>query len=393
MKTTHYLRYWILLLPHIGLSIMMTFTVLISSNTYALSATGKAAMGYLYGFPIVLMDETLQGLTGPERSCSLGADINTFTHVTDIPDANFKAVVRPNVDTLYSSAMLDLSTGPQLLEMPAVEDRYVLMALLDAWSNNFAGVGTQSHGEGEGRYVIVGPDWRGHTPHGYTRIKAPTNLVWIIGRTEVWGEEDIPAVNNIQHQYQLSPLLHGVHNHLNKNQFKYIGKNTENCVDDKNKTPPIDVVKGLNGEEFFTRLSSLIEQQPPVKDQQWMLKILGEIGVGPYATKSVNDLSRFEKRQLNSGINIAQASIDAAITAMGLGGWGPNPDKIPLGDYNQRYLIRAIVAQVGFGANQGQYAVYQNNSRDDQHLRLDGENTYTFTIKGDDLPDVNAFGQ
>ena len=96
-------------------------------------------MGYVYGFPIVLMGETLDGMTGPERSCSLGADINTFKHVYEIPDERFKAVGRPNVDTLYSSAMLDLSSGPVLLDMPAVSDRYILMALVDAWSNNFAG--------------------------------------------------------------------------------------------------------------------------------------------------------------------------------------------------------------------------------------------------------------
>lgn len=123
---------------------------LMAFNAYSLSTSAIATMGYIYGLPIVLMDETKLGLTGEQRSCTLGTDINTLVNVLDIPDTDFKAVVRPNVDTLYTSAMFDLSSGLQLLNMPAVSDRYVLFAFLDAWSNNFAGVGTQTHGENEG---------------------------------------------------------------------------------------------------------------------------------------------------------------------------------------------------------------------------------------------------
>lgn len=369
-----------LIVPSYGFSILLLLSMLQTGNANALSLTSKAAIGYVYGFPIVLMDETLQGLIGPERSCSLGADINTFTHVTDIPDAHFKAVVRPNVDTLYSSAMLDLSSGPQLLDMPAVDDRYVLMALLDAWSNNFAGLGTQTHGIKEGKYAIVGPNWRGYIPREYKRIEAPTNLVWIIGRTEVLGEDDIATVNAIQQQYSLSHL-----------RYSKPTAPVETCVDDANKTPPIEAVKALSGEEFFTRLSTLVDLYPPNDTQAPMTEILSDLGVGADAKESITHFSRFDKQQLNLGITAAQAVIDAAITSIGFGGWGPNPDQIPLGDYDQRYFIRAVVAQVGFGANQGKYAVYQNNARDDDGARLDGNHTYTFTLNGDNLPPVDAF--
>ena len=123
-------------------SALLFVLVLTSQYAKATTTTAIAMEGYIYGFPIVLMDETRKGMTGPERSCTFGADINTFKHVFDLPDTDFKAVVRPNVDTLYSSAMLDLSESPVILTLPEVSDRYVLMALLDAWSNNFAGIDT-----------------------------------------------------------------------------------------------------------------------------------------------------------------------------------------------------------------------------------------------------------
>lgn len=344
------------------------------------STAAITAQGYVYGFPLVLMGETLRGLTGTERVCGLGTDLNTFAHVFERPDASFKAVVRPNVDTLYSSAMLDLAEGPQLLDMPAVPDRYVLMALLDAWSNNFAGVGTQSRGAGEGHYVIVGPDWEGALPDGYERIDAPTNLVWIVGRTEVWGEDDIPLVNAIQRQYRLTPWTH-----------EYQPSGITGCVPASEKTPPIDVVKSLSTEEFFSRLSELMIHNPPPAEDTDMVHALGQIGVGPEAQPLPSPLPWPKKLAMEIGRRTAQSSLVFATRLLGLTGWGPDPSLIPLGEYGRRYLIRAVVAQVGFGANRGEYAVYQNASRDSRHRLLNGKSVYTMTFTADQLPPVKAF--
>ena len=344
------------------------------------SIVSASAAGYIYGFPLVLMDETLNGLTGTERSCQLGTDLNTFMHVKDRPGPEFKAVVRPNVDTLYSSAMLDLSQGPMLLYMPAVRKRYVLMALLDAWSNNFAGVGSQSHGEGEGRYAIVGPDWEGDLPDGYERVDAPTNMVWVIGRTEVHDDADIPEVNRIQEQFTLTPLA--------GTALETVGAY---CVPDSEKTPPIAVVESLSGGEYFSRLGDLIERYPPPEEDAAMLKVLARIGVGPLAQKDLGDLSAAQVRRMEIGRNFGLASLNFATRLLGLNGWGPNPALIPLGDYGQRYFIRGVVAQVGFGANRGEFAVYQNAERDAERHRLSGDAVYSMTFAADDMPPVQAF--
>ena len=103
-----------------------------------------ASDGYVFGFPVLLMDQTYQAATEKPYLCGLGGPVNSFTHKFSIPGPDFRAVVRPNVDTLYSSAFLDLAEGPMVLEVPEVKDRFYLMAMLDAWTNNFAGPGGQS---------------------------------------------------------------------------------------------------------------------------------------------------------------------------------------------------------------------------------------------------------
>ena len=347
-----------------------------------LMATLTGAEGYAYGYPLVLMAETLAGMTGPTRACGFEGGVNDFFHVFNIPGPDFRAVVRPNVDTLYSSAFLDLSKGPQLLDMPAVPGRYVLMALLDAWSNNFAGLGTPSHGEQAGHYMIAGPGWTGATPAGYTRVDAPTNLVWIIGRTEVRDADDVATVNAIQRQYTLSPLS-GVR----------LPPDTSPCITrDESGTPPA-IVNRLPAVDYFSRLSTLIAQNPPPAADEPMLRKLATIGVGPYATRTVSDMPARTQLGLEWGKSMAQTTARLGLKLMGkTAPWTPDPSKIPLGDYGQQYMVRYVVAQIGFGANRNDLAVYQNAIQDGQRKALNGANqSYTITFPAGQLPPVDAF--
>lgn len=45
--------------------------------------------------------------------------------------ADFQDVVRPNVDTLYSLAILDLSAGDLVIEVPNITDRYWVFPFYD----------------------------------------------------------------------------------------------------------------------------------------------------------------------------------------------------------------------------------------------------------------------
>ncbi len=380
------MKYWYLGLT-IGLALLLSLagslSVFADEEGPALQVQTNliASDGYIFGFPVMLMDETRRAASKEPYICGLGGPINAFTHKFSPPDPDFKAVVRPNVDTLYSSAFLDLTEGPMVLKVPEVKDRFYLMAMLDAWTNNFAGPGTQSNGGEPETYLIAGPDWKKATPKGMKRINAPTNMVWIVGRTELKGEDDLAAANAVQRQYKVYPLTGPAPIRSNKP-----------CQPVGDQPVPEDTVRSLSGVDYFSRLDELIELYPPRPHDESKLKKLGQINVGPMAQGRVADLSASNRKALDSGIELGQKTLDNALGFGSRSAWAPDPKTVPLGNYGDGYLVRAVVSQVGFGANRNEYAVYQNAKKTGKGKLLDGSiGAYELTFAKGAAPPVNGF--
>jgi hypothetical protein len=86
---------------------------------------------YLYFYSLVTMDVTRKQLTNVVKPEGLQAPMNTFANIPTFPTAEMKAVVRPNFDTLYSSAWLDLTKEPMVVSVPDTHGRYYLLPMLD----------------------------------------------------------------------------------------------------------------------------------------------------------------------------------------------------------------------------------------------------------------------
>ena len=80
----------------------------------AIEAIGVDA--FVYTYPLVLMDLTRLQMTNIEAGKMAGrGPMMTFTHVRTYPEADHKEVVRPNFDTLYSLAWIDLTKEPAII--------------------------------------------------------------------------------------------------------------------------------------------------------------------------------------------------------------------------------------------------------------------------------------
>ncbi len=131
------------------------------------------------------------------------APLNSISHTHRFPTPDDKIIVRPNADTFYSSGWYTLDEGPLLIHVPEVRDRYYSIQLNDSWTNAFGYIGTRATGEEAGDYAVVGPGWTGTLPEGVQRFDSPTNILWIIGRTMVFGPDDVDNVAAIQEQIEI----------------------------------------------------------------------------------------------------------------------------------------------------------------------------------------------
>lgn len=132
--------------------------------------------------------------------------LNAFFHLRQLASPADRSVVRPNNDTLYSSAVVDLAlSGPLLLSVPDTGERYYSFQFIDMDTDVFEVVGRRSTGPGPARYLIVGPGWQGNVAAGISLIRAPQNRLWLLGRTLVDGPDDLAAVHALQDNYRLEP--------------------------------------------------------------------------------------------------------------------------------------------------------------------------------------------
>ena len=78
-----------------------------------------------YGYPL---------LAYAQWALPIISSVNTnhLKHRRQLANAADQTVVRPNVDTLYSEAVIDLSTSDLVMEVPFITDRYWLLPFYDA---------------------------------------------------------------------------------------------------------------------------------------------------------------------------------------------------------------------------------------------------------------------
>ena len=337
----------------------------------------------VYGLPLVIMDITKEKTTNVAKPEGFAAPINQFVNVRAFPDASFKDVVRANVDTLYSSAFLDLSAEPVVLSVPDTQGRYYLIPMIDAWTNIFASPGKRTTGTKAGHFAITGPGWSGTLPKGVTELKSPTNMVWIIGRTQTNGPKDYAAVHKVQDGYKLVPL-----SAFGKPYTPPPGT-VDPAID--MKTPPVEQLKKMTAEAFFTRMAMLLKANPPPASEAPLLDKLKAIGIVPGEKWDASKLDPAVAKGMSQSVSVALEKLEAASKETGapINGWRVPP--MILGNFGSEYGPRAVVALIGLGANLPQDAVYPSAFVDGEGKPLDGANRYVVHFDKDATPPVNAF--
>lgn len=345
-----------------------------------------ATKAYIFGFPLVIMNYTRKVRTNVPMVIKSTAPINQIGHATQFPDYEFTDVVKPNVDTYYSIAWLDLAKEPMVLTVPATK-RYYLLPILDAYTNVFESPGTRTTGTDAHTFLIAGPKWKGETPAGMKLIQSPTAMAWMIGRIQVNSQEDgATVVKNIQDGITLIP----------KSEYgnaSYVAPQGT-VVDDYNSIIPVKNTTELSIKDFFTKMALLMIENPPYEKDSTIIREMAKIGIITGEEFDVSDINPELKARLNAipekvvGIMNSQAST----SDNKINGWSASTMTNPaLANFGTDYKYRALISYWGLGANLQKDAIYPNAVNDFEGNPLTSDNKYLIHYSKEDIPPVNAF--
>jgi hypothetical protein len=349
---------------------------------------------YLYFYSLITMDVTRKQLTNLEpKPGGIGGPMNSFANVGAFPAADMRVVVRPNFDTLYSSGWLDLTKEPMVVSVPDTGGRYYLLPMLDMWTDVFASPGWRTTGTKAGNFLVTPPGWRPdlrekfaeefRLPDNTQRIDAPTPYVWIIGRTKTDGPDDYDAVHKIQAGYKITPL----------SQWGKEPVPPEVKIDPSidMKTPPKKQVDTMPAGQFFAYAAELLKLHPPHITDEPIIARLKRVGFEVGKSFDLDNADPAVQKGLASAPEDAQKLMAWKVPTLAriANYWSMNTDT--MGVYGNYYLKRAIVTQLGLGANLPEDAIYPLNLADADGKPLDGASNYTIHFDKGQTPPAQAF--
>lgn len=339
-------------------------------------AEAIAKEAFIYGYPMVENYKTMFAYAIYKDNPEYKAPFNQIYNDARVYTPEDTTVVTPNSDTPYSFLWADLRAEPLVLGVPEIEkERYYSLQFIDLYTYNFAYVGTATTGNGEGKFLLAGPNWKGEKPEGVKEvIRSDTDFVLIGYRTQLFDSADIDNVKKIQAGYTVELLS------------KFLGE-APPPAPSKVDFPPYspEKVKSL---EFFGYLSFLFRFCPTVPGDEAARAKFAEIGIVPGKPFDPDSLSPEMKNALESGMAAGMKAIDgkAAIEKSAADLFGTREFM------KNNYLNRAVGAKMGIYGNSKSEAYYFLWTKDADGNPLNGaDSRYTLTFGKGKLPPVKAF--
>lgn len=339
------------------------------------SARVIAKKAWIYGYPMFYNYKTIYLYGMNKNYADYAGGFNHFKHYAKMFTPADTAIVTPNDDTPYSWGILNVSDEPVILHVPVVVNRYYVMQLIDFYTYNFAYVGTRATGDKAGNYMIAGPNWNGKKPAGVDQVfKCETNLVTILGRTEVKDQADLANVKNIQSQYKLIPL------------HKFLNKPVPKVTAYKLKLP-VWQDNDYSSRSFISLLNTFLQYTSIHPSEIDLRKSFASIGIVPGLAADKIQYSPEIADAVDKGIQDGKEALaeNESKTKTSTDLFGTRAD------LQNNYLARATAASIGLFGNSKQEAVYTGSIKDNMGEFLSGENKYTLTFSKDQIPPVTYF--
>lgn len=305
-----------------------------------------------FGLPVYEMMRTRYAQVSKAEAAG-APGLNHLYPRLKLADAASREVTTPNNDTLYSSAWLDLAGGPVILDVPMIPNRYASVHLMNLYTDADA-VFAAAKG---GRFLIVGPDWKGKAPKDTKLVRASTNDAWLLVRVLVDGPDDLAAA---------SGLIRGF---------------TLEVPADNAPLVPITApaTPNPNGTTFRAVVNEAIGRSPLPKRGRDFADV-GILPLTPENAGSAPDLPKEVAALWTASLPALMAELKGGLAASStiVDGWSyPGRD---IGDYGDDDAARARTALGGLGALPASEAIYLTATTDEDGQPLTGAKAYTVHI-------------
>ncbi|WP_394329535.1 DUF1254 domain-containing protein [Mycobacteroides abscessus] len=340
-----------------------------------------AKQAYIYGYPMVdnyrvqyayFVDEHSPQFVGPWNRLHSDARVYTPADTT---------IQTPNSDTPYSTLGADLRAEPLVLTVPPIEkDRYYSIQFIDAYTYNFAYVGSRTTGNGGGTFLLAGPGWSGEKPAGIDEvIRSDSEFAFALYRTQLFGPDDIDNVKMIQAGYTMEPLS------------AFLGQQAPQAAPTVEFPVPLSAEQQRTSSKFFETLDFILRYVPVLDSEKELRTKFASIGIGADSDLTIDSLSPEKRDAFEGAITDAWKEFDGLQAKIDAGKVSSNDlfgTRQMLGD---NYLYRMAGAVNGIYGNTAAESIYPMFPNDADGQPLDGANTYIYRFAPGQLPPVRAF--
>ncbi|MFD2941330.1 DUF1254 domain-containing protein [Flavobacterium notoginsengisoli] len=339
------------------------------------SITAIAKEAWIYGYPIFYNYKTIYA-NALDKKHAAYAGFNKFKSFASSATPADTLVITINNDTPYSMAALDVSSEPVVLEVPKIEnDRYYVMQFVDLYTFNYEYIGTRATGNNPGKYLIAGPDWKGETPQGINKVlHSETNLIFLVGRTQLRDPSDVANLKKIQAQYKIIPL----------HEFT---KQAAPPVKKYNLPLPVWKESDYSSPEFINVLNSLLQYANEDSSEKELRARFAKIGIVPGVAFDSSKYPPETIKAIEKGIEEGKQELESNLASLKDFGnlFGTRAE------LKNNYLNRAVAAAAGIYGNTTIEAVYTGSTNDKDKQPLLGNNKYILKFSKKDLPEAKYF--
>jgi hypothetical protein len=335
-----------------------------------------AKEAYIYGYPMVENYRIMYSST-QDTSYRQYAPFNQFYHARSVSSPDDTMFVAPNVDTPYSYAVLNIKDEPVVITIPEFEPgRFVGVPLYDLYTHVIYTISPKNHGNKGGNFLIANERWKGAVPDNITKIiRSESDLIYVLIRTQLFNNEDLPNVIALQSKYRINTLSAFTGNIAPATT----GLNLELPLAPQNPFSKPDI-------RFFTLLNSLLQLTTPHQSEKELLKKFASIGIVQGMQFPASDEHR--KKLLEEGIKQGQASLVAYLPSI-----KSSAEIFGSREYlKNNYLGRAVGAWTGIYANEADvFLGIQGVDRLSNGMPFTGDKNYSMTFAPGGFPPVDAF--